>query len=105
MSEDFMGCKARAARQGLRDPNGGQPCARSAHRTAELRRRLILGDVYHGAGQSALSVNCKVISKPAENAAAPASVARDCEGTIDAQQFYPASAKRQGIEGDAVVRY
>ena len=51
-----------------------------------------------------MSVNCRVIPKLVENAAAGKCRAK-LEGTIDAQEFYPASAKRQGIEGDAVVRF
>lgn len=70
----------------------------------KVTRRLILGDVYQPQDKSALAVNCKVIPKLAENAAAGKCRAK-LEGTIDAQQFYPISAKRQGIEGDAVVRY
>jgi TonB family protein len=70
----------------------------------KVTRRLILGDVYDVQDKSALAVNCKVIPKLAENAAAGKCRAK-LEGTIDAQQFYPSSAKRQGIEGDAVVRY
>jgi TonB family protein len=70
----------------------------------KVTRRMILGDVYQAQDKGALSVNCKVIPKLAENAAAGKCRAK-LDGTIDAQQFYPASAKRQGIEGDAVVRY
>jgi TonB family protein len=70
----------------------------------KVTRRLILGDVYQPQDKNALVVNCKVIPKLAENAAAGKCRAK-LEGTIDAQQFYPISAKRQGIEGDAVVRY
>jgi TonB family protein len=65
---------------------------------------MILGDVYQVPDKAAMSVNCKVIPKLAENATAGKCRAK-LDSTIDAQQFYPASAKRQGIEGDAVVRY
>ena len=70
----------------------------------KVTRRLILGDVYEPQDKAAMTVTCKAMPKLAENAAAGKCRAR-LEGTIDAQQFYPASAKRQGIEGDAVVRY
>jgi len=67
-------------------------------------RRLILGDVYEIPDKSAMVVNCKVVPKLADNAAAGRCRAK-LDSTIDAQQFYPASAKRAGIQGDAVVRY
>jgi TonB family protein len=70
----------------------------------KVTRRLILGDVSEVPEKAAMAVSCKVVPKLAENAAAGKCRAR-LQGTIDAQQFYPASAKRQGIEGDAVVRY
>ncbi len=70
----------------------------------KVTRRLMLGDVYEPPDKAAMAVECKVVPKLAENAAAGKCRAR-LEGTIDAQQFYPASAKTAGIEGDAVVRY
>ena len=69
-----------------------------------ITRRLILGDVYEQPDKAAMAVTCKPVPKLVENAAAGKCRAR-LKGTIDAQQFYPSSAKRQGIEGSAVVRY
>jgi TonB family protein len=101
--QDFMGCKAE-----LRAKDFVTQTADSLSREVligpKVTRRMIFGDVYQPQDKAALSVNCKVIPKLAENAAAGKCRAK-LEGTIDAQQFYPASAKRQGIEGDAVVRY
>ncbi len=100
---DFMACKAE-----LRAKDFVTQTADSLSREVlvgpKVTRRLIFGDVYQAPDKAALTVNCKVIPKLAENAAAGKCRAR-LEGTIDAQRFYPASAKRQGIEGDAVVRY
>jgi len=67
-------------------------------------RRIILGDVYEIPEKASMVVNCKVVPKLADNAAAGRCKAK-LDSTIDAQQFYPAAAKRAGIEGDAVVRY
>jgi TonB family protein len=67
-------------------------------------RRLVLGDVYDQPDKASMNVTCKTIPKLMENAAAGKCRAR-LDGTIDAQQFYPPSAKNAGIEGDAVVRY
>jgi TonB family protein len=101
--QDFMGCNAE-----LRAKDFVTQTTDSLSREVligpKVSRRLILGDVYQAQDKAALSVKCKVIPKLAENAAAGKCRAK-LEGTIDAQQFYPASAKRQGIEGDAVVRY
>jgi TonB family protein len=70
----------------------------------KVTRRLVVGDIYEQPDKSAMTVVCTVVPKLIENAAAGRCRAR-LEGTIDAQQFYPASAKNAGIEGDAVVRY
>jgi TonB family protein len=67
-------------------------------------RRLVVGDVYDQPDKNALTLSCTVVPKLADNAAAGRCRAR-LEGTIDAQQFYPASAKNAGTEGDAVVRF
>ena len=67
-------------------------------------RRLILGDVNQLPDKGAMVVNCTVVPKLAANATAGKCKAR-LKGSIDAQQFYPATARRQAIEGDVVVRY
>jgi len=67
-------------------------------------RRLILGDVYEVPDKNAMTVNCKVIPRLADNSAAGRCKAK-LESAIDAQQFYPPSAKNAGIEGEVVVRY
>ena len=100
--QEFMACKVE-----LRAKDFVTQTADSLSREVlvgpKVTRRLILGDVYQAQDKAALSVNCKVIPKLVENAAAGKCRAK-LEGTIDAQEFYPPSAKRQGIEGDAVVR-
>ena len=99
----FMSCKAE-----LRSKDFVTGVAGSLPREMligpKATRRLILGDVNEQPDKSAMSVTCKVVPKLAENAAAGRCKAR-LQGTIDAQEFYPESAKRQGIEGDAVVRF
>ena len=67
-------------------------------------RRLVLGDVYEQPDKSAMTVDCKVVPRLADNAAAGRCKAK-LVGTIDAQQFYPPAARNAGIEGDAVVRF
>ena len=51
-----------------------------------------------------MTVTSTVVPRLADNAVAGRCRAR-LTNHIDAQEFYPSSAKRQGIEGDAVVRY
>lgn len=100
---EFMACKA-----ALRTKDFVTRASDSLEREVligpKVTRRLILGDVYEPQDKGAMAVTCKVVPKLAENAAAGKCRAR-LQGTIDAQQFYPESAKRRGIEGDAVVRY
>jgi TonB family protein len=100
---EFMACKAKL---GAKDfvTREAQELSREVLVGPKVTRRLILGDVYEPQDKGAIAVTCKVVPKLAENAAAGKCRAK-LQGTIDAQQFYPASAKRRGIEGDAVVRY
>lgn len=101
--QEFMACKAELRAKDF-VTHTSDSLSREVLVGPKVTRRLILGDVYDTQDKSALAVNCKVIPKLAENAAAGRCRAK-LEGTIDAQQFYPESAKRQGIEGDAVVRF
>jgi TonB family protein len=100
---DFMACKAQLNAKDFvtRAP---ESLSREVLIGPKVKRRLILGDVYEPQDKTAIAVSCKAVPKLAENAAAGKCRAR-LQGTIDAQQFYPESAKRRGIEGDAVVRY
>ncbi|HEU5137635.1 MAG TPA: TonB family protein [Steroidobacteraceae bacterium] len=101
--QDFMSCKADLQ---PRDFVTGK--AASLSRIAlvgpKATRRLVLGDVYIQPDKGSMTVACTAIPQLAANAAAGKCRAR-LEGSIDAQQFYPASAKNAGIEGDAVVRF
>jgi TonB family protein len=101
--KDFMSCKAE-----LKSKDFVTGTVRSLFREVLVgptaTRRLVVGDVYDQPDKSSMTVDCKVVPKLADNAAAGRCRAK-LEGTIDAQQFYPASAKNAGIEGDAVVRY
>ncbi len=101
--QEFMSCKAELSAKdfvtGVADR-----LSREVLIGPKVSRRLILGDVSEVPAKPAMAVSCKVVPKLAENAAAGKCRAR-LQGTIDAQQFYPEAAKRQGIEGDVVVRY
>jgi TonB family protein len=101
--QDFMACKA-----DLRSKDFVTGKIASLPREVlvgpKATRRLVLGDIYDQPDKAAMTVTCKAVPKLAENAAAGKCRAR-LEGSIDAQQFYPASAKNAGIQGDAVVRF
>jgi TonB family protein len=101
--KDFMSCKAEVK---SKDFVSGKvdSLSREVLMGPQATRRLVVGDVYDQPDKSSVAVTCTVVPKLVENAAAGRCRAR-LEGTIDAQQFYPASAKNAGIEGDAVVRY
>jgi len=100
---DFMSCKAELKPA---DFVTGKPVnlSRVALVGPKATRRLVLGDVYAQPDKGAIAVACTAIPQLAANAAAGKCRAR-LEGSIDAQQFYPASARNAGIEGDAVVRF
>ena len=101
--EDFVSCKAEFR---ANDLVTGKPVSHSrvALVGPKATRRLVLGDVYVQPDKSAMTATCTAIPQLAANATAGKCRAR-LEGTIDAQRFYPASAKNAGIEGDAVVRF
>jgi len=101
--KDFMSCKAELK---SKDFVTGKAISlpREVLMGPSATRRLVLGDVYDLPDKASLNVACKVVPKLADNAAAGRCRAH-LEGSIDAQQFYPASAKNAGIEGDAVVRF
>jgi TonB family protein len=101
--QDFMACKAELKSKDFVTGKTSS-LAREVLVGPKITRRLVLGDVYEQPDKGAMVVNCTAVPKLAENAAAGKCRAR-LEGTIDAQQFYPASAKNAGIQGDAVVRF
>jgi TonB family protein len=67
-------------------------------------RRLLLGDVYGLPDKKALNARCAPVPKLAANAAAGKCRAK-LQGSIDVERFYPESARRNGTEGSAVVRF
>jgi TonB family protein len=101
--KDFMSCKAELKSKDFVTAKVVS-LSREVLIGPKATRRLVLGDVYDQPDKASMSVVCTAVSKLAENAAAGRCRAR-LEGTIDAQQYYPASAKNAGIEGDAVVRF
>jgi TonB family protein len=100
---EFMSCKAELRAKDF-VTNVVSTLPREMLIGPKTTRRLILGDVNEQPDKSAMTVVCKVMPKLIENAAAGRCKAK-LQGTIDAQQFYPASAQQQGIQGDAVVRF
>jgi TonB family protein len=101
--KDFMSCKAELKSKDFVTGKAGS-LKREVLVGPQVTRRLVLGDVYEQPDKSSMIVSCTAVPKLTENAAAGKCRAR-LESTIDAQQFYPASAKNAGIEGDAVVRF
>jgi TonB family protein len=101
--QDFMSCKAELHSKDFVTGKAGS-LSRQVLIGPKVTRRLILGDVSDQPDKAAMAVTCAVVPKLADNAAAGRCRAR-LTNNIDAQDFYPPSAKRQGTEGDAVVRY
>ena len=101
--KDFMSCKADLKSKDFVTGTVGS-LSREVLIGPAVTRRLVVGDVYEQPDKGSVTVACKAVPKLAENAAAGKCRAR-LEGSIDAQQFYPASARNAGIEGDVVVRY
>jgi TonB family protein len=101
--KDFMSCKADLK---TKDFVTGKvtSLSREVLMGPKATRQLVMGDVYDQPDKGAITVACTVVPKLAENAAAGKCKAH-LDGSIDAQRFYPASAKNAGIQGDAVVRY
>jgi TonB family protein len=100
---EFMSCKAE-----LRSKDFVTSKVNSLSREVlmgpKATRRLVLGDVYEQPDKSAIAVDCKVVPRLADNAAAGRCKAK-LVSTIDAQQFYPPAARNADVEGDAVVRF
>jgi len=69
-----------------------------------VTRKLLLGDVYGQPDRKSVSAKCDPVPKLAANAAAGKCRAK-LQGSIDVARFYPESARQQGIEGSAVVRF
>ncbi len=101
--QEFMSCKAELR---SKDFVTGEPAVLSREFLIgpKVTRRMVLGDVYVQPEKSAMAVDCKIVPKLAENAAAGKCRAR-LKSQIDAQRFYPPAARQRGIEGSAVVRY
>jgi TonB family protein len=102
-SADFLTCKVALH---ARDPIG----AASSDLTREFligpraTRRLALGDVNELPDKKAIAVTCQPVPALAANAAAGKCRAK-LSGSIDVENFYPASARARGTEGSTVVRY
>jgi TonB family protein len=101
--QDFMACKTELKSKDFVTGKANS-LPREILMGPKATRRLILGDVYEQPDKSAMTVDCKVVPRLADNAAAGRCKAK-LVSTIDAQQFYPPAAKNAGVEGDAVVRF
>jgi TonB family protein len=101
--KEFMSCKAELKSKDFVTAKVNA-LSREVLLGPKVTRRLVVGDVYDVPDKNAMAVSCQPVPKLVENAAAGKCRAR-LDSTIDAQQFYPASAKNAGIEGDAVVRF
>ena len=104
-NQEFLSCKielrARDLVSGTATPS---PPTRQVLIGPQATRTLLLGDVNVEPDKKAVVANCAPVPKLAANATAGKCRAR-MQGSVDAENFYPESAKRRGIEGNAVVRY
>jgi TonB family protein len=100
---EFLGCKLELQ---ARDFVTGatQPLKREFLIGPKATRRVLLGDVSAIPDKKAVATICAPVPNLAANAAAGKCRAR-LQGTIDAAEFYPESAKARGLEGNAVVRF
>ena len=102
---DFLSCKLELLPV---DFVTGKPVAESLKREVlvgpEATRRLLLGDVYDQPDKKTLTAKCTPVPKLVANATAGKCRAR-LQGSVDADSFYPESARASGIEGAAVVRF
>jgi TonB family protein len=100
---EFMSCKAELKSKDFVSGKENK-LSREVLMGPKATRRLVLGDVYEQPDKSAMTVDCKVVPRLADNAAAGRCKAK-LVSTIDAQQFYPPAARNAGVEGGAVVRF
>ena len=100
---EFMSCKAELKSKDFVTGKVNN-LSREVLMGPKATRRLVIGDVYEQPDKSAMAVDCKVVPRLADNAAAGRCKAK-LVSTIDAQQFYPPSARNAGVEGGAVVRF
>jgi TonB family protein len=104
-NQEFLSCRIELRE---RDFVNGKPVATPLSRQVligpQATRKLLLGDVNGEPDKKSLSATCTPVPKLADNAAAGKCRAK-LQGSVDVERFYPESAKRNGIEGSAVVRY
>ena len=100
---EFMSCKAELKAKDFVTGKVNN-LSREVLMGPKATRRLVVGDVYEQPDKSAITMDCKVVPRLADNAAAGRCKAK-LVSTIDAQQFYPPAARNAGVEGGAVVRF
>jgi TonB family protein len=102
-SADFLSCKIDLKSQVF---GGAAPANLSREFLVGpmATRTLVLGDINEQPARKAITVTCLPLPNLAANAKAGKCRSK-LKGSIDAENFYPPSARSSGIEGSAVVRY
>jgi TonB family protein len=102
---EFVSCKLEMrARDFVTGTPVAEPLLRQVLVAPGVTRRLLLGDVFDQPDKKTLAASCAPVPKLADNATAGKCRAK-LQGSVDAQQFYPESARNRGTEGDAIVRF
>jgi TonB family protein len=102
-STDFLSCKIALKPKDFAGP-GTEDLTREFLIGPKATRTLALADIGEQPDKKALAIDCAPVPNLAANATAGKCRAK-LSGTIDVENFYPASARNRGTEGTAVVRY
>jgi TonB family protein len=102
---EFQSCRVELrARDFITGELATEPFARRVLIGPQATRRLVLGDNHGTPDKKIVSARCAPLPRLLENVAANRCRAK-LLGSVDVQSFYPEAARRQGIEGSAVVRF
>jgi TonB family protein len=102
---EFQSCRVELlARDFVTGELSTEPFARRVLIGPQATRRLLLGDNHGTPDKKIVSARCSPLPRLLDNHAANRCRAK-LMGSIDVQRFYPESARRQNIEGSAVVRF
>ena len=102
---EFQSCRVELrARDFVTGELAAEPFARRVLIGPQVTRRLLLGDNHGTPDKKIVSARCSPLPRLLDNHAANRCRAK-LMGSVDVQRFYPESARRQNIEGSAVVRY
>jgi TonB family protein len=102
-STEFLSCKIELKAKTF---GGAAPAnlAREFLVGPKAKRTLALGDINDQPDKKAFALSCAPLPNLAANASAGKCRSK-LNGTIDVENFYPPSARNNGIEGSTVVRY